>query len=108
MVHVAPLLRSRLGVPPWGRPTGSHRSVCLPQAGGRWQVDPYHGTYTRPSARTRRGLPQAWAAEYSPRGVRVNTVAAGPMYTPPAAPELFDSLAATTAAQPRHLTNNLP
>src|SRR2546425_502599 len=42
-------------------------------------------------------LAQAWAAEYSPRGVRVNTVAAGPMYTRPAARELFDSLGATTA-----------
>jgi hypothetical protein len=39
----------------------------------------------------------AWAAEYSPRGVRVNTVAAGPMYTRPASRELFDSLGATTA-----------
>jgi NAD(P)-dependent dehydrogenase (short-subunit alcohol dehydrogenase family) len=30
-------------------------------------------------------LTQAWAAEYSPRGVRVNTVAAGPVYTRPEA-----------------------
>src|SRR5712691_6770479 len=42
-------------------------------------------------------LAQAWAAEYSPRGVRVNTVAAGPIYTRPEARELFDSLGATTA-----------
>jgi NAD(P)-dependent dehydrogenase (short-subunit alcohol dehydrogenase family) len=42
-------------------------------------------------------LTQAWAAEYSPRGVRVNAVAAGPIYTRPEARPLFDSLGATTA-----------
>jgi NAD(P)-dependent dehydrogenase (short-subunit alcohol dehydrogenase family) len=42
-------------------------------------------------------LTRAWAAEYSPRGVRVNTVAAGPIYTRPEARELFDTLGATTA-----------
>src|SRR6202171_3064799 len=28
-------------------------------------------------------MTQSWTAEYSPRGVRVNAVAAGPIYTPP-------------------------
>src|ERR1700730_16222394 len=40
---------------------------------------------------------QAWAAEYSARGIRVNAVAPGPVYTRPEARELFDSLGAATA-----------
>jgi NAD(P)-dependent dehydrogenase (short-subunit alcohol dehydrogenase family) len=40
---------------------------------------------------------QAWAAEYSARGVRVNAVAPGPIYTRREARELFDSLGTTTA-----------
>jgi NAD(P)-dependent dehydrogenase (short-subunit alcohol dehydrogenase family) len=52
-------------------------------------------------------LTRAWAAEYSPQGVRVNTVAAGPVYTRPEARELFDTLGATTAmnraAQPEEI-----
>ena len=40
---------------------------------------------------------QAWAAEYSPRAVRVNAIAPGPIHTRPEARELFDALGATTA-----------
>src|SRR3982074_2854150 len=36
-------------------------------------------------------LTQAWTAEFSPRGVRVNAVAPGPVYTRPAARKLFDT-----------------
>jgi NAD(P)-dependent dehydrogenase (short-subunit alcohol dehydrogenase family) len=44
-------------------------------------------------------LTRSWAAEYSASGVRVNTVAPGPVYTRPEARDLFDTLAATTAAK---------
>jgi NAD(P)-dependent dehydrogenase (short-subunit alcohol dehydrogenase family) len=52
-------------------------------------------------------LTRAWAAEYSPSGVRVNTVAAGPMYTRPEAHDLFATIGDTTAlrraAQPEEI-----
>lgn len=52
-------------------------------------------------------LAQAWAAEFSPSGVRVNTVAAGPIYTRPEERELYDAVGATTAlkraAQPEEI-----
>ncbi len=42
-------------------------------------------------------MTQSWTAEYSPRGVRVNAVAAGPIHTRVEAREHFDQLGATTA-----------
>jgi NAD(P)-dependent dehydrogenase (short-subunit alcohol dehydrogenase family) len=52
-------------------------------------------------------LTRGWTAEYSPRGVRINTVAPGPIYTRPEARELFDALGETTAlhraAQPAEI-----
>ncbi|WP_329067289.1 SDR family NAD(P)-dependent oxidoreductase [Amycolatopsis sp. NBC_01480] len=52
-------------------------------------------------------LTQGWTAEYSPRGVRVNTVAPGPVYTRPEGKERFEALGATTAlkrvAQPEEI-----
>ncbi len=41
-------------------------------------------------------MPRSWAAEFSPAGVRVNTVAAGPVYTAIQAPEQAEAVGATT------------
>jgi NAD(P)-dependent dehydrogenase (short-subunit alcohol dehydrogenase family) len=41
-------------------------------------------------------LTRAWAAEFSPSGVRVNTIAPGPAYTGGAAPERIAALGETT------------
>jgi NAD(P)-dependent dehydrogenase (short-subunit alcohol dehydrogenase family) len=58
----------------------------------------YGGTKATLEAMTR-----SWAAEFSPRGVRVNAVAPGPVYTA-ADPARIEALGATTllgrAAQP--------
>ncbi len=54
-------------------------------------------------------MSRAWAAEYSPAGVRVNTVAPGPAYTGGADEELITGLGATTllgrAAQPAEIAD---
>src|SRR5712692_4535794 len=42
-------------------------------------------------------MTQSWTAEYSPRGVRVNAVAAGPIYTRPKTRARTEELGATTA-----------
>jgi NAD(P)-dependent dehydrogenase (short-subunit alcohol dehydrogenase family) len=41
-------------------------------------------------------LARAWAAEFSPRGVRVNAVAPGPVFTGGAAPDRTEKLGSTT------------
>jgi len=41
-------------------------------------------------------MTRSWAAEFSPAGVRVNAIAAGPVLTPGAAPERIEALGATT------------
>jgi NAD(P)-dependent dehydrogenase (short-subunit alcohol dehydrogenase family) len=41
-------------------------------------------------------LTRSWAAEFSPSGVRVNAIAAGPVFTDGAAPERIENLGRTT------------
>jgi NAD(P)-dependent dehydrogenase (short-subunit alcohol dehydrogenase family) len=52
-------------------------------------------------------MSRAWAAEFSPAGVRVNTVAPGPVYSNGAKPERIEALGHTTllgrAAQPEEI-----
>jgi NAD(P)-dependent dehydrogenase (short-subunit alcohol dehydrogenase family) len=51
----------------------------------------------------------AWTAEFSPRGVRMNAVVPGPVYTRPQERDLFDKLGATTplnrAAEPAEIAD---
>lgn len=44
-------------------------------------------------------LTRSWAAEYSARGVRINSVAPGPTYTAAAPRDWFDTVGLTTAMQ---------
>jgi len=52
-------------------------------------------------------MTRSWAAEFSPAGVRVNAVAAGPVFTGGASPDRIEALGATTllgrAAQPAEI-----
>jgi NAD(P)-dependent dehydrogenase (short-subunit alcohol dehydrogenase family) len=54
-------------------------------------------------------MTRSWAAEFSPAGVRVNTVAAGPVYTPIQAAGVTEGIGATTllarAAQPSEIAS---
>jgi NAD(P)-dependent dehydrogenase (short-subunit alcohol dehydrogenase family) len=54
-------------------------------------------------------MTRSWAAEYSPAGVRINTIASGPVYTGIQAPEITEAVGATTimarAANPAEIAN---
>jgi NAD(P)-dependent dehydrogenase (short-subunit alcohol dehydrogenase family) len=54
-------------------------------------------------------MTRSWAAEYSPAGVRINTVASGPVYTPIQRASVTEAVGATTimgrAAQAQEIAN---
>jgi NAD(P)-dependent dehydrogenase (short-subunit alcohol dehydrogenase family) len=54
-------------------------------------------------------MTRSWATEFSPAGIRVNTIAAGPVYTPIQSPEQAEAVGATTimarVAQPDEIAN---
>jgi NAD(P)-dependent dehydrogenase (short-subunit alcohol dehydrogenase family) len=54
-------------------------------------------------------MTRSWAAEFSPVGVRVNAIAAGPVYTPIQVAEITEAIGATTllarAAQPSEIAS---
>ena len=54
-------------------------------------------------------MTRSWAAEFSPAGVRVNTVVSGPVYTPIQPPEQSEAVGATTImarpAQPEEIAS---
>jgi NAD(P)-dependent dehydrogenase (short-subunit alcohol dehydrogenase family) len=56
-------------------------------------------------------MTRSWAAEFSPAGVRVNTVASGPVYTAIQPPEATEAIGATTimdrAAQPGEIASTI-
>src|ERR1700682_5434687 len=74
---------------------GAGSIINISSMAGRigWPDGPAYGATKAALA----SLAQSWTAEYSPRGVRVNAVAPGPIYTRPEGRQLFDRLGATTA-----------
>jgi NAD(P)-dependent dehydrogenase (short-subunit alcohol dehydrogenase family) len=75
------------------------RSAWLKPARSRFQARPIglNGAAAYGAAKAAlSSMTRAWAAEFSPKGVRVNAVGAGPIYTRPEARERFDALGATT------------
>jgi NAD(P)-dependent dehydrogenase (short-subunit alcohol dehydrogenase family) len=102
-VRAAYLLTSALAPKMAGRGSGSIINIgSMAGAVGLAGGAAYSATKASMNALTR-----AWAAEFSPAGVRVNTVAPGPVRTDGAKPEVIDGLAPTTllgrAARPEEI-----
>jgi NAD(P)-dependent dehydrogenase (short-subunit alcohol dehydrogenase family) len=91
-VRSAYLLTAAIAPTMAGRRTGSIVNIAsMAGAVGLVGGAAYSATKASLSAMTR-----AWAAEFSPAGVRVNAVAPGPVYSDGASTEVIDALAATT------------
>jgi NAD(P)-dependent dehydrogenase (short-subunit alcohol dehydrogenase family) len=84
---------------------GSGSIISLASMAGR--VGLAGGAAYSATKATLEAMTRSWAAEFSPAGVRVNAVAAGPVLTSGAAPERIEALGATTlldrAAQPEEI-----
>jgi NAD(P)-dependent dehydrogenase (short-subunit alcohol dehydrogenase family) len=84
---------------------GSGSIISLASMAG--QVGLAGGAAYSATKATLEAMTRSWAAEFSPAGVRVNAVAAGPVLTAGAAPERIEALGATTlldrAAQPAEI-----
>jgi NAD(P)-dependent dehydrogenase (short-subunit alcohol dehydrogenase family) len=83
------------GLMPWlpGPPPASARQRPKSSAG---QIGLAGGAAYSATKATLAAMTRSWAAEFSPSGVRVNAVAAGPVLTNGAAPDRIEALGATT------------
>jgi len=100
------VLPGRCAGPEDGRP-GSGSIISLGSMAG--QIGLAGGAAYGATKATLAAMTRSWAAEFSPAGVRVNAIAAGPVLTNGAAPARIEALGATAllarAAQPGEIAS---